>query len=78
MRPSPDAAPVQCCTRGLSRVLFTGGPIVMFDGSLPTSMAIDGDHIAAIGDEAASWAATFDEVIERVRRWLHDTRVFQR
>ena len=54
----------------MSRVLFTGGPIVMFDGSLPTSMAIDGDRIAAIGDEAASWAATFDEVVHLDGRCL--------
>ena len=47
----------------MSRVLFTGGPIIVFDGSMPTSMVIDGDRIAVIGDEAASWATTFDEVV---------------
>ncbi len=48
----------------MSRVLFTGGPIITFDGSLPTSIAIDGDRITAIGDEASSWATTFDEVVQ--------------
>ncbi len=54
----------------MSRVLFIGGPIIMFAGSLPTSMAIDGDRIAAIGDEAASWAPTFDEVVHLEGRCL--------
>jgi predicted amidohydrolase YtcJ len=47
----------------MSRVLFTGGPIITFDGSSATSLAIDGDRIVAIGDSAESWASTFDEVV---------------
>ena len=47
----------------MSRVLFTGGPIVTFDGSAATSLAIDGDRIVAIGDSADSWTPTFDEVV---------------
>ena len=49
-------------------MLFTGGPIITFgrnvEGAAPTSLAIDGDRIVAIGDSATSWAASFDEVVQ--------------
>ena len=52
----------------MSRVLFTGGPIITFGrnvkGAAPTSLAIDGDRIVAIGDSATSWAASFDEIVQ--------------
>jgi len=47
----------------MSRVLFTGGPIIAFDGSSATSLAVDGDRIVAVGDAADSWTSTFDEVV---------------
>jgi predicted amidohydrolase YtcJ len=47
----------------MSRVLFTGGPIVTFGGPPVSSLAIDGDRIVAIGAEAASWSASFDQVV---------------
>ncbi len=47
----------------MARVLFTGGPIVTFDGSSATSLAIDGERIVAIGDSADSWTSTFDEIV---------------
>ncbi|MEP7114505.1 MAG: amidohydrolase [Ilumatobacteraceae bacterium] len=47
----------------MSRVLFTGGPIVTFDGSSATSLAIDDGRIVAVGDSAESWAPTFDEIV---------------
>ena len=48
----------------MSRVLFTGGPVVTFDGVPATSLAIENDRIVAIGDQAVSWAVTFDEVVD--------------
>ena len=48
----------------MSRVLFTGGPIITFDGRPTTSLAIDGDRIVAIGDEAVGWSTGFDEVVQ--------------
>ncbi len=47
----------------MSRVLFTGGPIVTFEGPPVTALAIDGDRIVAIGDDALSWSSSFDEVV---------------
>jgi predicted amidohydrolase YtcJ len=47
----------------MSRVLFTGGPVVTFDGSTATSLAVDGDRLVAIGDSAESWSSTWDEVV---------------
>ena len=47
----------------MSRVLFTGGPIVTFEGPPVSSLAIDGDRIVAIGDDAASWSTSFDQVV---------------
>lgn len=52
-----------CSNRVMSRVLFTGGSIITFRGPPATSLAIDGDRIVAIGDEAVSWSASFDEVV---------------
>lgn len=54
----------------MSRVLFTGGPIITFDGAPATSLAVDGDHIVAIGDDAAEAFATFDEVVNLAGRPL--------
>ncbi len=47
----------------MSRVLFTGGPIITFSGRPTTSLAIEDGRIVAIGESADSWAPTFDEVV---------------
>ncbi|MEY2443522.1 MAG: hypothetical protein QOE00_102 [Ilumatobacteraceae bacterium] len=47
----------------MSRVLFTGGPIITFDGSPTTALAVDGERIVATGNDATSWSAGFDEVV---------------
>ncbi len=47
----------------MSRVLFTGGPIITFDGAPATSLAVDVGKIVAIGDEAPTWAGSFDRVV---------------
>ena len=63
--PGRSSSSVRRCDHRRCRggVLFTGGPIVTFDGTPTTSLAIDGDRIVAIGDAAESWASTFDEVV---------------
>src|SRR6185295_15733476 len=48
----------------MSRVLFTDGPIITSDGPSATSLAIENGRIVAIGDEAASWSASFDQVVQ--------------
>ena len=48
----------------MSRVLFTGGPIITFDGTVATALAVDGDRIVAIGNDALDWTASFDEVVQ--------------
>lgn len=48
----------------MSRVLFTGGPVITYGGAPAASLAIDGDRIVAVGDEAKSWSTTFDEVVQ--------------
>ena len=48
----------------MSRVLFTGGPVITFEGSPATSLAIDGDRIVAIGDDAATTSVPFDQVVQ--------------
>lgn len=48
----------------MARVLFTGGPIITFNGAPATALAIDGGRIVAIGDQAAEAFATFDEVVK--------------
>ncbi|MEO7369556.1 MAG: amidohydrolase [Ilumatobacteraceae bacterium] len=54
----------------MSRVLFSGGPIITSGGPPSTSLAVDGDRIVAIGDEAASWTTSFDEVVNLEGRAL--------
>ncbi|MCE9621194.1 MAG: amidohydrolase [Actinomycetia bacterium] len=54
----------------MSRVLFTGGPIVTFEGAPATALAIDNDRIVAIGDHAREAFATFDEVVQLAGRPL--------
>ena len=48
----------------MSRVLFTGGPIITFDGTVATALAVDGDRIVAIGNDALDLTASFDEVVQ--------------
>lgn len=54
----------------MARVLFTGGPIITFGGAPATALAIDGDRIVAIGDQATEAFATFDEVVQLAGRPL--------
>ena len=54
----------------MSRVLFTGGPIVTFGGPPVNALAIDGDRIVALGPEAASWTSSFDQVVRLEGRAL--------
>ncbi len=48
----------------MSRVLFTGGPVITIGGPPATSLAIDGDRIVAIGEKATGWSSAFDEVVQ--------------
>jgi predicted amidohydrolase YtcJ len=48
----------------MSRILFTGGPIVTFDGLPASALAVENDRIVAIGDVAESWTSTFDEIVQ--------------
>jgi predicted amidohydrolase YtcJ len=48
----------------MPRVLFTNGPIITSGGQSATSLAVEDDRIVAIGDEAASWSASFDQVVQ--------------
>ena len=48
----------------MARVLFTGGPIITFDGRPATSLAVDDDRIVAVGDEAIGWSTSFDQVVQ--------------
>ena len=48
----------------MSRVLFTGGHVITFEGPPASSLAIDGDRIVAIGDDAATSSMTFDRVVQ--------------
>lgn len=54
----------------MARVLFTGGPIITFDGAPATALAIDGDRIVAIGEQATEAFASFDEVVQLAGRPL--------
>lgn len=48
----------------MARVLFTGGPVITFEGAPATALAIDGDRIVAIGKQAPDVFATFDEIVQ--------------
>ena len=49
----------------MTSVLFTGGPVVTFDGDpFPNALAVSNGRIVAVGDEARSWRASFDRVVE--------------
>ena len=54
----------------MARVLFTGGPIITFDGAPATALAIDDGRIVSIGDQATDAFATFDEVVQLAGRPL--------
>jgi len=54
----------------MARVLFTGGPVITFDGSKADALAIDGDRIVSIGDQAPDAFATCDEVVQLAGRPL--------
>ncbi|MDP2289897.1 MAG: amidohydrolase [Actinomycetota bacterium] len=54
----------------MGTVLFTGGPIITFGGESVTALAVHDDRIVAIGDEAATWATTFDQVVQLAGRPL--------
>ena len=46
-------------------VLFRDGPVVTFDGRpFPDAVAVADGRIVAVGDEARSWRATFDEIVD--------------
>ncbi len=47
----------------MSRVIFTGGPIITFGGPPATTLLIEDGRIAAIGGDAASWSGQFHEVV---------------
>ena len=41
-------------------VLFTGGPVVTFDGGpFPNAVAVSDGRIVALGDDARSWPAEY-------------------
>ncbi len=47
----------------MARVLFTGGAVVTFDGRPASSLVIDGDRIAAVGDNVDPLATGYDEIV---------------
>jgi predicted amidohydrolase YtcJ len=49
----------------MTTTLFRGGPVITLAGGPPVdAVAVAGDRIVAIGDEARSWAPTFDAVVD--------------
>lgn len=54
----------------MTRVLFTGGPILVFDDRPVTSLAVENDRIVAIGDDAQTAFASFDETVQLNGRLL--------
>lgn len=48
----------------MSTTLFRGGPIITFGGPPSDAVAVSNGRIVAIGDEARSWATTFDRVVD--------------
>lgn len=54
----------------MARVLFTGGPVITFNGAPSTSLAVENDRIVAIGDDAGEAFASFDEVVNLNSRAL--------
>lgn len=49
----------------MKSVLFTGGPVVTFDGRpFPSALAVADGRIVAVGDDARESRASFDRVVE--------------
>ncbi|MAT06784.1 MAG: amidohydrolase [Acidimicrobiaceae bacterium] len=48
----------------MTTTLFRGGPIITFGGAPTGSLAVADGRIVAIGDDALTWASTFDRVVE--------------
>ena len=47
----------------MGSTLFTGGPIITFGGTPTQAVAVADGRIVAIGDEAQTWASTFDSTV---------------
>ncbi|MEP7202099.1 MAG: amidohydrolase [Ilumatobacteraceae bacterium] len=47
----------------MSRVLFTGGPVITFNGRPARSLVIEDDRIVSIGDAVTTSSVRFDQVV---------------
>ena len=54
----------------MTRTLFTGGTIVMFDGAPATSLVIDDDRIVGVGQDVDPGDVGYDEVVRLEGRCL--------
>ena len=48
----------------MSSTLFRGGPIITFGGPPASAVAVTDGRIVAVGDDAETWATTFDRVVD--------------
>ena len=48
----------------MTRTLFTGGTVVTFDGAPATSLVVEDDDVAAVGDDIDVRAVGYDEIVQ--------------
>jgi predicted amidohydrolase YtcJ len=49
----------------MTTTLFRGGPVITFEGGSPVdAVAVSGGRIVAIGEEAPTWASSYDTVVD--------------